>query len=316
MKSFNECYQELQDITGDTVATRLTIFKRHINDTDRQLMVYSNWPFLETTNTVDTVKAQTAYEIPTFIRKVTSVRVTVGTTNYLPKPIENPVFWDYLQSLNNSDSDVAQFYYVEGSKINIWPTPDTTGSTITVRGRKRTAEMTLADYTTGTITSITKGDETLVGSSTAWTEFIIGNWLRIGLTKGDYRWYEIGSITSNTELELVKPYAGTTIGSATDAYTIGEFSAMPGEFHNLLVYRPLAIYYTGLEDVAMANMYWKMYDGGVEAGLTDVVGGLLGNMIKEQREKVEGMQLNTLIADEPLLQDLAINNRSFTGESW
>lgn len=316
MKSFNECYQELQDITGDTTAARLTIFKRHINDTDRQLMVYNNWPFLETTNTVATVAAQTAYEIPAFIRKVTSIRITVGTTNYTPKPIENSVFWDYLQSLNNSDSDVPQFYYIEGSKINIWPTPASSSSTITIRGRKRTAEMTLADYSTGTITSITNGDETLAGSSTAWTEFIIGNWVRISLTSGDYRWYEIGSITSTTAIELVKPYQGTTISAATDAYTIGEFSAMPGEFHNLLVYRPLAIYYSGLEDKVMADMYWKMYDGGYEAGLTNRIGGLMGTMVDEQNEKVEGMEIDMLIPREPSLQDLVIDNRGFTGEGW
>lgn len=315
-KSFQEIYTELQDITSDDSASRLTIFKRHINDTQSQVYSYAPWPFLETTDMVDTVASQQSYQIPAFIRKLTEVKVTVSSTVYRPKPVEDTRYWEYLNSLQISDSDVAQFYYREGRKVYLWPTPASAGSTITFRGRKTTKALSLDDYTTGSIAAATNGDETITGGSTSWATGSVGNWIRVDYTNGDFRWYEISSITSTTELELVKPYEGTTFTGQSETYTIGEFSEIPGEYHNLLFYRPLALYYMGLEDLTMANQYWVLYDGGKEAGLSNRTGGLLGNMMDEELEKVEGMELEPHEVDEPSLQDLAIDNTSYTGESW
>lgn len=316
MKSFEEIYTEIQNATGEDGSAFLTKFKRWINDTDGIVLSSQSWPFMELTQTKTTVASKNNYQIPTKLRKILSVVISVDDTDYLPKPVEDPKYWEYLQSLNVSESDVAQRFYRQGNEILIWPTPATSAYTITIRGRKARRDLSLDDYTTGTIVSATTADETITGSGTSWATNAVGNFIRIDYVSGDFRWYEINSITDTTHLELVKPYAGTTFAAASETYKIGEFSDIPEDYHNLLVYRPLAIYYASMEDIATSKMYWMMYDGGKEAGYSNEVGGLLKKMEDDQLEKTEGVYLEHLEASEPSLGDLAIDNRDLEGESW
>ena len=316
MKSFNEIYQELQDITGDDSPAQLTIFKRWINDTDK--LVSAKAPFLcmETTATKTTVASQEGYQLPNTIQKIRSVKVTLsGGTIYRPRPVEDPRYWEYLQSLQAGDSDATRLFMKQGNQILLWPEPATTGSTITIRGRRRLRDLSLADYTTGTIVTATLADETIVGSGTSWATGSVGNWIRIDYTTGDFQWYEISSITDTTNLELVKPYEGTSIAAGSETYTIGEFSYIPGEYHPLLFYRPLALYYAGLEKSVNATMYWRMYDGGKEAGLSDRTGGILKNMMTEELSRNEGVYVEPLQTEELSIEDFIIPNEGIEIES-
>jgi len=307
MKSFNELYQELQDLTGETSSTQLTIFKRWINDTDKLVSAKAPFLCLETTATKETVESQEGYQIPNTIQRIRSVKVTLsGGTIYRPRPVEDPRYWEYLQSLQAGDSDATRAFMKQGNQILLWPEPATTGSTITIRGRRRLRDLSLADYTTGTIVTATLDDETITGDSTAWATNAVGNWIRIDYTTGDFRWYEIDSITDATHLELVKPYEGTSIVAGAETYTIGEFSYIPGEYHPLLTYRPLAIYYAGLEDTANSERYWRMYDGGKEAGLSDRTGGILKNMMTEELSRNEGVYVEPLQTEELSIEDFRI----------
>ena len=308
MKSFSELFTELQDITGEASATQLVIFKRWINDTNQLVSAKAPFLCLETTATKDTVASQEGYQIPNAIQKVIGVKITLaGGTIYRPRPVEDPRYWDYLQSLQSGDSDVTRFFMKQGSQVLLWPEPVTEGSTITIRGKRRLRDLSLIDYSTGTIKAGTNGDKTITGDSTLWATNAVGNYLRIDYTYGDFRWYEIDSITSTTELELVKPFEGTTFAAQAETYTIGEFSYIPGEFHPLLIYRPLALYYMGLEDGAgMAEKYWRMYDGGKEAGLSTITGGLLKNLMTEDLSRNEGVYVEPLRTEELSISDFII----------
>jgi len=309
LKSFNEIYQELQDITGETSAAQLVIFKRHINDTDKLVSAKAPFLCLETTATKTTVASQEGYQIPNTIQKIRSVKITLaGGTIYRPRPVEDPRYWEYLQSLQAGDSDATRLFMKQGNQILLWPEPATTGSTITIRGQRRLRDLSLADYTTGNISAATLTDETITGSSTAWATNAVGNWIRIDYTYGDFQWYEISSITSITALELVKPYEGVTFTGQAETYKIGEFSYIPGEYHPLLIYRPLAIYYAGLEDTANSDRYWRMYDGGKEAGLSDRTGGMLKNMMTEELSRNEGVYVEPLQTEELSIEDFIIPN--------
>jgi len=268
-------------------------------------------PFLclETTATKTTVASQEGYQIPNTIQKIRSVKITLaGGTIYRPRPVEDPRYWEYLQSLQAGDSDATRLFMKQGNQILLWPEPATTGSTITIRGQRRLRDLSLADYTTGNISAATLADETITGASTAWATNAIGNWIRIDYTYGDFQWYEISSITSITALELVKPYEGVTFTGQAETYKIGEFSYIPGEYHPLLIYRPLAIYYAGLEDTANSDRYWRMYDGGKEAGLSDRTGGMLKNMMTEELSRNEGVYVEPLQTEELSIEDFIIPN--------
>ena len=307
MKSFQELYTELQDITGDTSSAQLTIFKRWINDSDKLVSAKAPFLCLETTATKTTVASQEEYQIPNTLQKIRSVKVTLaGGTIYRPRPVEDPRYWEYLQSLQAGTSDATRLFMKQGNQILFWPKPATTGSTITIRGTRRLRDLSLADYATGTISAATIIDETITGASTAWATNAVGNWIRIDYTYGDFQWYEISSITSITVLELVKPYEGPTFTGQAETYKIGEFSYIPGEYHPLLIYRPLAIYYAGLEDTANSDRYWRMYDGGKEAGLSDRTGGMLKNMMTEELSRNEGVYVEPLQTEELSIEDFII----------
>ena len=296
-------------MTGETSSAQLTIFKRWINDTDKLVSAKAPFLCLETTATKTTVASQEGYQIPNTIQKIRSVKITLaGGTIYRPRPVEDPRYWEYLQSLQAGDSDATRLFMKQGNQILLWPEPATTGSTITIRGQRRLRDLSLADYTTGNISAATLTDETITGSSTAWATNAIGNWIRIDYTYGDFQWYEISSITSITALELVKPYEGVTFTGQAETYKIGEFSYIPGEYHPLLIYRPLAIYYAGLEDTANSDRYWRMYDGGKEAGLSDRTGGMLKNMMTEELSRNEGVYVEPLQTEELSIEDFIIPN--------
>jgi hypothetical protein len=316
MKSFQTLYTELQTMTGDTSSARLAQFKSWINDTDSAVLTATRWAFLEDTKTQLTVASQEGYEIPVTLDKIASVTITVGTKVYRPKPVESYKFYEYLKSLQSIVySDIPQYFYRIGNQIKIFPIPQTAGNTITIRGRKSRYDLSLDDYTTGTIVTATNADETIVGSGSSWTVGTIGNHLRISRTTGDFRWYEIDSITDTTNLELVQPYNGTSIVAGSATYTIGEMSLIPSDFHNLLLYRPLALYYQMLENIGMATSYWRLYDGGLEAGLSTSTGGMLKSMMDDFSGNFEGVYMDERQTRDLSMQDLSINNSHFTGES-
>lgn len=323
MKSFNSLYSDFGTITANTTTANTTFGKKLINDTQRIVLAYADWPFLEMTGTATSVASQNNYQLPAKMRKIINVKMVVGTTTYRPKPVEDPNFWLYLQSLSTSDSDAIKYYYREGNEVKLWPAPATASYTITIRGRKRWRDLIAADYTTGTIAAMTNADETVTGTGTpAWTGIkpVDTRWLKPTPTSGDGdgEWYEISSITSDTELELVKPYEGTTFTGKTVAYTIGEFSIIPSEYHDLLLWRACAVYFMqNNQDLVRAGRFWRMYDGGYEAkldGPATEVGGLMKVMMEAELGKVEGafMEPSEKTADD--LGRFKID--SVSGESW
>lgn len=317
MKSYQQIYEDYQSLTGISNATEKALAQKLINATQATVLGLSSW-LLEHTDTDTTVASQNNYEIPHKMRTITSVIVTLaGGTIYRPKPVYDSKYWDYLQSLQYSASDVAQYYYVENNEIKLFPKPATAGSTITFRGKKRVKDLSFDDYSTGTITTATLADETIVGDSTVWTgqKPVDGQWLRIdgGAQLGDFEWYEVDSITDNTHLELIKPYQGTSIAAGTSTYELNEFSVIPSEYHDLLLWRPLAIYYMQNEkDVSRADRFFGLYDGGYEAGRAPRIGGLLGRMLDENH-KNEGVYMER---EEEGFVDVNNPPQNIDGENW
>ena len=321
MKSFQETYTELQDITGDDSAEFLVMLKRWINDTMHSAYGTNGgkMKFLEATKDITTAASTARYALPGNCRRIMTVTTTPdsGATIYRPRPVDDPDYWNYLQSRNAGDSDITQFYYREGDDLLVWPDYASASKTITVRYRKTTPDLSRADYTTGTITSITNGDETLTGASTSWLarKPAAGQWIRIDYTSGDFLWYRVDSITSDTVLELDRKYNGTSIAADTETYTMGEFSELPGEFHPLLFYRPLALAYDHMENPTMSARYWNLYDGGHEAGLSTKVGGMLKKMIDEQSGITDSGYYPPMNTETPISPE-DLSREDLIGEGW
>jgi len=260
-----------------------------INDSIRAVCSLRPFAFLEALRTVSTVASQRSYQIPNDLKSsLADVYVTVGTTIYCPTPVIDDAKWKAILASNLGETDVPEFWYREGDLVNFAPIPATSGNTITFRGRKKVRDLSISDYTTGTIVSVANGGTAVVGNGTAWAASMAGRYIRITesdtANKGDGKWYEIASVASATALTLSKPYSGTAIAAGAAAYNIAQVSPIPEEYDIAPVYRAAALYYTK-EDGNQADRFWRMYDGGVEAGLSGSYGGVVGRLLDEGRDE-------------------------------
>lgn len=306
MLSYQGLLQKYQDFTNDTTTANQTLGAAFINDSIRAISTIRSgkWWWLETTADVSTVASQRAYQIPNKIRKIVDLYVTVGVTNpviYNPIPIEDPVKWKEILASRLGESDVTLFYYREGNTVQFAPVPATSGNVITFRGRLNQKDLSINDYTTGSVVSIANGGTAVVGTGTVWTASMVGRYIRITdsdtANKGDGFWYEIGSFTSSTSIGLKKPYEGTSIVAGTAVYTIGQMSSIPESYDIAPTYRSAALYFQKEGEPDIANQFWRMYDGGKEAGLISEdssYGGIIGRMMEEAGEKVEGAYMSPL----------------------
>lgn len=292
----------LQSLTkvdsGDTTNTAL--LQQFWNESRRTVASIrsGNWPWLEIEKTTDTVADQDYVYIPNDMRKVTGVRVVVGSgtsaTIYIPRLIFDTQKWELILAYRLGSNQYPYFCYQQGQKLLFSPIPSVTGTHVTLIGRRQVRDVNLADYTTGSIVSIANGATTVTGTGTTWTSGMAGQYINIpradAANKGDGYWYEIASITSTTVLELVKAYQGTAISAGSASYTIGQITYEPEAYQMAPIYRACALFFQVNQPMQpeQANRYWKLYDGGQEAGMSQLVGGLIGQMIEEAAETFEG----------------------------
>lgn len=282
---------------NDTV--KLTLIDVNINDSIRTMcnLHGGKLRFLEATKNMATVADQEGYQIPNGFRKLIDMYVysesTASSTAaiYTPEMVFDPTKWARIKQALLGSQNVPYFTYVENRKFYMQPIPQTTGNLITLRGRLQTKDLTIADYTTGSIVSIANGGTALVGTLTTWTADMVGRYIQITETTaangGDGFWYEIGAYVSATALTLTKPYEGLVI-AGTAAYTLGQVSAIPEAYDVGICYRSAALYWQNQNDLVRAKSYWLQYDGGKEAGLARDYGGIVSEMIITEGEQEEG----------------------------
>ena len=299
MKSYTQSIALLNSMTKvpSTDTTTTTLLSQLWNDSVRTVCSIRSgkWWFLQDKVQVQTVASQGDYAIPARIRKIVDIYVTVGTTVYVPLPVYSPEMWNNILSAQLGDSDVPMFYFVNSNNsISIQPKPSSNTGIIHFRGRKDVADLTIADVTNLTVTTATTDSTTIVMSGGVLASFA-GRWIRITLTgaanTGDGYWYEISSADTGTNtITLVAPYKGTSIVAGTAACTISQMSPIPDAYDMAPIYRTLALFYHINDPLhpEVANRYWRLYDGGQEAGLSSLVGGLVGQMLENEGESIEG----------------------------
>lgn len=202
--------------------------------------------------------------IPQYIDRVSSVYVTVGTYNYSPKECPSREMWDKLNLVTVS-SDIPEWYYVYNGKLSFYPRQSTASNLITINSKQLARDLTITDYTTGTISAVTNGSTAITGSGTTFTQSMVGRWIRITesdtANKGDGYWYRIISYTSATAINLEKPYQGTSISGGSAAYTISQCSLLPEQYQQLPVFGALSVYYTSVDpNPTQAKLYQNIYD--------------------------------------------------------
>lgn len=302
MKTYTQLLSEYQKLTKNTTSGNQAQGTLFLNDSVKTIcnLQGGKLRFLESVKDMTTVANQEAYQIPNGFRKLIKVLVYSGPsgdpaakeTVYSPEMIFDPTAWSTVIQYRLGTADTPYFTYVESQRYLIQPIPATTGNLIRLRGRLQTNDMTIADYTTGSVVSVANAGTAVVGTGTAWTKDMVGRWLQITQTSaangGDGFWYQVGSWTDATHLDLLKPYEGTSVSAATAAYTIGQAPVVPEAYEMAIVYRAVALYWQQADDLQRAKMYWVMYDGGNELGENKEYGGLIGQLLANEGETEEG----------------------------
>lgn len=212
------------------------------------------------TTALTTVGVQ-AYPVPMNISKVKDFTVSVGQLKYTPIEIKTRREWDQVNFLPYT-SDIPNYYFIYNGNLEIFPIPSSTGNIITFNYKTRVADLTFADYSTGTLAAagMVAGSDAVTGASTNWsssaayplnTDISYYN-LMISANPpfGDGIWYPIQSVQSNTALTLSNPVINAPNITSSTTYTIGQFPLLSEDFHDMLVYGALMVYYSSVNDNA------------------------------------------------------------------
>lgn len=251
--------------TKDTSTVNLAFGVEVANDKYRHICSKRDWPFLERLRTLLTTTSQFV-NLPYDCDQVREVAVIVSSIRHVPKLCPSREMWDKLNQ-STATSDIPEYYFVFAGQLGLWPIPATAGNTINVTQKSRVIDLAAADYTTGTIVSITNGATALVGSGTTWTSQMVGRYIKITPTDaagtGDGVWYEISAVPTATTITLVRAYGGTTIAAGSAAYTIGQMVLLPEAFHDTL-WKGAAADYWAKEADNRATFYQAQFDAEIK----------------------------------------------------
>lgn len=255
--------------SGDTTGTLTTAWP---NTTCQQLVTFSNseqrtvtfrqnsttitWqPALTSaaTDTINTIGVQ-SYPIPANISKIKNNTINVGQLAFTPAPIRTIQEWTMINALPYT-SNIPNYYFIYNNQVQFWPIPSSSGKVITFNYKARVADLSFADYSTGTLSSIAVGDNQITGTGTAWnttglfplnTDLSIFNLhIKIAPPSGDGIWYPILRFTTDSEVLLASPIQNAPSATAT-VYTIGQLPLLQEDFHDMLVYGALQTYYSSI----------------------------------------------------------------------
>lgn len=222
------------------------------------------------TTAISTVGVQ-SYPIPPQVSKIKNDTVTVGQLVYTPAPVQSIQEWTMLNALPYT-SDIPNYFYLYNNQVNFWPIPSTSGNIITFNYKARVPDLSIADYSTGTLSGIASGSNIVTGVGTTWssvaplnTDLTFFNLaLKITPPNGEGIWYPIQKFTSNTSVTLLQPIQNVPSATAS-AYIIGQLPLLAEDFHDTLVYGALSVYHTSIvKDADKFKMYDAMYQQRLE----------------------------------------------------
>lgn len=193
------------------------------------------------------------YPFPPNYSKLKDITITVGVLKWTLTEIRTREEWDNLNVFPYYASIPSKFFIYpggdKGGQIGIWPIPSTTGNVITFNYKFRVPDLSIADYSTGTVT-VANGSTAVTGSGTVWTPTtnaqLESRWIQFSQTTGDNLWYQVQSVNSGTSLTLYQPYQGINVSGGS--YTLGQMPIIAEDFQDMLVWKALQYYFSSKVD--------------------------------------------------------------------
>lgn len=258
MKTFTNLLNNYLDLTSNSDTANSNRGKQFINDAHKfyNRKYYSDMK----TVTINTVANQVTYPFPADYKAFREAYILVGAQKWVLQEVKTRAQYDDLSFIQYTSS-LPQFIYLDEStkSFAVFPVTATSNFPIYFNYKYTLPDLTLPDVTAGTAT-VTTGSTTVTLSSALPTSgYALNCFFRIEPQNGgDGVWYEIQTVNSSTQITLSQPYAGT---SGINSYTIGQMPYLDSDFHDILQYRPLRIYFQSiLKDAERYKMYKDLED--------------------------------------------------------
>jgi hypothetical protein len=232
MYTLTDLVEKIYSETGLTNYSKNSIIN-DINDYYLQVCAENNWQWLEKEFDITTTALTQEYYLDISNLMIVSASYEeVGIRKHIPmRYIANFNEWETIINGHLYASTTASSPYlftIRDNKIIVFPNLENSNDIIHIRCTANPIPMTMEDYSTGTI-AVTSGDATITGTGTDWLDVVKeGSSIKI-----ESKWYVIGGITSDTELELTRPYQGATKSGISD-YRIGDTPLIPENAQSIL----------------------------------------------------------------------------------
>lgn len=261
-KTFAQTHADYGTISSDSSAANITLGKSFINTCIHKVIAMRDWNFNRATDDKDSVADQQGYDLRQDVNKMDYLYVYTGSIWYAPIEVKTDQEWRILNRTVIT-SDIPQFWFQnnETRQVEIFPVPASAGNTIRMGFTKRLADLSVADYTTGTVTTVAD-DATITGSGTTWLDNMVGMYFSVNGTNTqlDNIWMKVESFTSTTSLELQQSPNAAVSGAS---YTIAQMIPFPDGFEDIPLNYALWQYYKKRRRRADAGDYKKDYEDGV-----------------------------------------------------
>jgi hypothetical protein len=259
--------------TGNTIAIQVTF-----SDGEVRLVSFTNglspavitWqvPLAYSATNQISAGGQQFYCLPPNYSKLKNVTITQGNLQWPMQEILTRQEWDRLNVFPYY-ANIPVYFYIypggdHGGQVGIWPIPSTTDNVMNFSYKYRVPDLSIPDATGTATVNVSTSPTTVTATGLALTvnKQLEARWIQFPQPDGDNLWYQISNISnigSTTTATLYQPYQGISLTGK--AYTIGQMPLISEDFQDLLVYRPLMIYFSSInKDVDKASQFKDLYE--------------------------------------------------------
>ena len=237
----------------------MALAKTWINNCVHHILSLSDWNFNKSSKDYTTAASQFEFEKPYNAAKITNVYVYTGGVWYVPKEIKSDALWRQINYVSVT-ADVPSFWFVnnETGNVEIYPKHSSASDTVRIYFTKRVRDMSVADYTTGTLTTVVN-DQTITGAATVWVARMEGRGLKITSTTtvlGDM-WFEIESVNTVAQTLEIKENMPVVVAGAS--YTIAEMIPFMDGFEDIALWYAVDKYFQMRQSPVQAREYERMW---------------------------------------------------------
>ena len=260
MKTFNSLVADFTTLSNDASGTVLG--KTLINFAIKKILSLSDWTFNKEFKSISAGTSIQYYQSPYNASKIDYLTVTFGGLTYTPSEIRSTEIWNRLNWVKVS-SDIPQFWYFKENtkETGIFPVPASGSPQIKIYFTKKSRDLSVADYSTGSV-SASAGGTVFQMTGGTWNTLMAGRVITVSQTNTpiDGFPFEIISVSGGSAA-YVKESIPNAVSSGT--YTIAEPIPLPDGFEDLPLWYALNQYYQMKEKPVLAREYKTMYVEGI-----------------------------------------------------